>query len=131
MKEVTEKAEKELSSDDRNLLSVAYKNVVGTRRSSWRVISSIEQKSSDDKKEMAKGYREKIEKELEDICNEVLVSSEAVSSLFLSLFCATFPSLLSNFAVFFTALSRLAWYTCGKLVYTLTSISEIMHTKYD
>jgi hypothetical protein len=39
MKEVTEKAEKELSSDDRNLLSVAYKNVVGTRRSSWRVIS--------------------------------------------------------------------------------------------
>ena len=85
MKEVTEKAEKELSSDDRNLLSVAYKNVVGTRRSSWRVISSIEQKSSDDKKEMAKGYREKIEKELEDICNEVLVSSEAVSSLFSSL----------------------------------------------
>jgi hypothetical protein len=72
MKEVTEKAEKELSSDDRNLLSVAYKNVVGTRRSSWRVISSIEQKSSEDKKEMAKGYREKIEKELEDICNEVL-----------------------------------------------------------
>ena len=76
MKEVTEKAEKELSSDDRNLLSVAYKNVVGTRRSSWRVISSIEQKSSDDKKrELAKGYREKIEKELEQICNEVLVSS--------------------------------------------------------
>jgi len=29
----------------RNLLSVAYKNVVGARRSSWRVISSIEQKT--------------------------------------------------------------------------------------
>ena len=28
---------------ERNLLSVAYKNVVGARRSSWRVISSIEQ----------------------------------------------------------------------------------------
>ena len=76
MKEVTENSKEELSSDDRNLLSVAYKNVVGTRRSSWRVISSIEQKSSDDKKrELAKGYREKIEKELEQICNEVLVSS--------------------------------------------------------
>ncbi|CAO2640315.1 14-3-3 protein eta [Lemmus lemmus] len=32
-----------LSNEDRNLLSVAYKNVVGARRSSWRVISSIEQ----------------------------------------------------------------------------------------
>jgi hypothetical protein len=52
---------------------VAYKNVVGTRRSSWRVISSIEQKSSDDnKRELAKSYREKIEKELQQICKEVL-----------------------------------------------------------
>ena len=76
MKEVTENAKEELPSDDRNLLSVAYKNVVGTRRSSWRVISSIEQKSSDDnKRELAKSYREKIEKELQQICKEVLVSS--------------------------------------------------------
>lgn len=64
----------ELSNEERNLLSVAYKNVVGARRSSWRVISSIESKSADgDKKTlMAKEYRQKIEKELEDICNEVL-----------------------------------------------------------
>lgn len=74
MKNVTQAKEKELSADERNLLSVAYKNVVGTRRSSWRVISSIEQKSSEDKKELAKTYREKIETELRDICNEVLVS---------------------------------------------------------
>lgn len=65
-----------LSNEERNLLSVAYKNVVGARRSSWRVISSIEQKSdsSDRKKEMAKVYREKIEKELNEICKDVLVS---------------------------------------------------------
>ncbi|KAB0392489.1 hypothetical protein E2I00_015566, partial [Balaenoptera physalus] len=37
-----------LSNEERNLLSVAYKNVVGARRSSWRVISSIEQKTSAD-----------------------------------------------------------------------------------
>jgi len=73
MKSVTEKKDQELSPEERNLLSVAYKNVVGTRRSSWRVISSIEQKNSEDKKEMAKTYREKIEQELRDICNEVLV----------------------------------------------------------
>ena len=74
MKLVTEGGS-ELSNEERNLLSVAYKNVVGTKRSSWRVISSIEQKSSDtDKQSMAKEYREKIEKELNTICKEVLVS---------------------------------------------------------
>ncbi|XP_038051375.1 14-3-3 protein beta/alpha-B-like [Patiria miniata] len=63
-----------LSNEERNLLSVAYKNVVGARRSSWRVISSIEQKSegSDRKQQMAKEYREKIEGELNEICNDVL-----------------------------------------------------------
>ena len=34
----------ELTVEERNLLSVAYKNVIGSRRASWRVISSIEQK---------------------------------------------------------------------------------------
>ena len=74
MKQVTELGE-ELSNEERNLLSVAYKNVVGARRSSWRVISSIEQKteSSERKQEMAKAYREKVECELKDICMNVLV----------------------------------------------------------
>lgn len=75
MKKVTELGA-ELSNEERNLLSVAYKNVVGARRSSWRVISSIEQKTegSEKKQQMAKEYREKIEKELRDICYDVLVS---------------------------------------------------------
>lgn len=74
MKSVTETGV-ELSNEERNLLSVAYKNVVGARRSSWRVISSIEQKTegSERKQQMAREYREKVEKELRDICNEVLV----------------------------------------------------------
>lgn len=73
-KEKCEQAENELTNEERNLLSVAYKNVVGARRSSWRVMSSIEQKAEDAKrKTMAKEYREKIENELENICKEVLV----------------------------------------------------------
>ncbi|XP_035537042.1 14-3-3 protein beta/alpha-like [Morone saxatilis] len=72
MKAVTEGG-KELSNEERNLLSVAYKNVVGARRSSWRVVSSIECNCEDsDKKAVTKAYREKVEKELKDICNEVL-----------------------------------------------------------
>lgn len=75
MKQVTETGV-ELSNEERNLLSVAYKNVVGARRSSWRVISSIEQKTegSEKKQQMAKEYREKVEKELREICYDVLVS---------------------------------------------------------
>lgn len=76
MKEVTELGV-ELSNEERNLLSVAYKNVVGARRSAWRVISSIEQKTEGNEKklQMVKEYREKVETELRDICNDVLVSS--------------------------------------------------------
>ncbi|XP_015785712.1 14-3-3 protein zeta isoform X1 [Tetranychus urticae] len=73
MKQVTETGV-ELSNEERNLLSVAYKNVVGARRSSWRVISSIEQKTegSERKQQMAREYRGKVEKELIEICDEVL-----------------------------------------------------------
>ncbi|XP_031722358.1 14-3-3 protein zeta/delta-like [Anarrhichthys ocellatus] len=72
MKAVTE-GDAVLSNEDRNLLSVAYKNVVGARRSSWRVVSSMQHKSEDcGKSALAKAYKEKIESELRDICKEVL-----------------------------------------------------------
>merc|ERR1712168_108235 len=71
MKEVTKTAEDQLTTEERNLLSVAYKNIVGAKRSSWRVISSIEQKATD-KEELARDYRKKIESEFHEVCQEVL-----------------------------------------------------------
>jgi len=75
MKKVTEMGGI-LQQEERNLLSVAYKNVVGARRSSWRVISSIESKTKDGNNEkrlaIAREYREKVEKELNDVCSTVL-----------------------------------------------------------
>ncbi|KAB8256281.1 14-3-3 domain-containing protein [Aspergillus pseudonomiae] len=66
----------ELTVDERNLLSVAYKNVVGTRRASWRIISSIEQKEeskgSEQHVSIIRDYRQKIETELEKVCQDVL-----------------------------------------------------------
>jgi 14-3-3 protein epsilon len=66
----------ELTVDERNLLSVAYKNVVGTRRASWRIISSIEQKEENKGSEehvgIIRDYRQKIETELEQVCQDVL-----------------------------------------------------------
>lgn len=74
MKAATEKGG-ELSSEERNLLSVAYKNVVGARRSSWRVLSSIACKAEGtDKVTCTSEYRALVVKELKDICQEVLVS---------------------------------------------------------
>eukprot|EP01066_Platyproteum_vivax_P014558 Platyproteum_vivax@DN6513_c0_g2_i1.p1 len=75
MKEVAELGV-ELSIEERNLLSVAYKNCVGSRRASWRIMSSVEQreKSKDHPSNAAraKEYRLKVEKELQDICNQIL-----------------------------------------------------------
>ena len=39
--------DQELTVEERNLLSVAYKNVIGARRASWRIVSTLEQKETD------------------------------------------------------------------------------------
>ena len=72
MKKVTSFNE-DLSTEERNLLSVAYKNVVGSRRSASRVISSlVEKATSDNDKDLKLNYLKKIEEELSTLCNEVL-----------------------------------------------------------
>lgn len=75
MEKVTAEAE-ELTVEERNLLSVAYKNVIGARRASWRIISSIEQKEesrgNEDHVATIRGYRSKIESELSSICDGIL-----------------------------------------------------------
>ena len=43
MKKVA-KIDQELTVEERNLLSVAYKNLIGARRASWRIITNIENK---------------------------------------------------------------------------------------
>ena len=63
-----------LTFEERNLLSVAYKNVIGARRASWRIIAAIEQKEEKDteKLEMIQAYEKAVEKEIADICNDIL-----------------------------------------------------------
>ncbi|ROT37442.1 14-3-3 protein [Sodiomyces alkalinus F11] len=68
--------DRDLTVEERNLLSVAYKNVIGARRASWRIVTSIEQKEESKgnttQVSLIKEYRQKIEEELAKICEDIL-----------------------------------------------------------
>ncbi|WVZ00768.1 hypothetical protein V8G54_026837 [Vigna mungo] len=76
MKKVA-KLDVELSVEERNLFSVGYKNVVGSRRASWRILSSIEQKEESKGNELnvkrIRDYRHKVELELSNICSDIMI----------------------------------------------------------
>merc|ERR1712056_158137 len=75
MESVGKNADK-LSVEERNLLSVAYKNAVGSRRAAWRIITSVEQKEktkgNEEQAKFAKEYCSKVEAELQKICDTIL-----------------------------------------------------------
>lgn len=63
----------ELQMDERNLVSVAYKNLSGSKRTAWRALTAIEENPKYDKHhDKTKAYKEKIEEELKKICKEAI-----------------------------------------------------------
>merc|ERR1712117_848103 len=66
----------ELSVEERNLLSVAYKNAVGSRRAAWRIITSVKDKEASkgnkEREGFAAEYCAKVEGELDGICDTIL-----------------------------------------------------------
>jgi 14-3-3 protein epsilon len=80
MSEVASKtgANEQLSVEERNLLSVAYKNVIGARRASWRIMSSIETKeesksgANSETCKLIRSYKANVEEELTTICSRIL-----------------------------------------------------------
>merc|ERR1712099_70148 len=74
--EAVGKSGEELGVEERNLLSVAYKNAVGSRRAAWRIITSVgdkeKTKGNDAQAGFAQEYRGKVEAELDKICKTIL-----------------------------------------------------------
>jgi tetratricopeptide (TPR) repeat protein len=63
----------DLTVEERNLFSVAYKNVIGARRASWRTLNvEVDGKYE----ELVIDYKRRVEAELGTICKEVLVLLE-------------------------------------------------------
>jgi len=66
----TGKNSQELTVEERNLLSVAYKNVIGSRRAAWRTLNAgVDEGKFDD---LVVAYRKQVEQELSDVCLDVL-----------------------------------------------------------
>jgi 14-3-3 protein epsilon len=75
IKKVVTGFDQELSIEERNLLSVAYKNSISSRRTAWRAISSIEQKEESKGSKhlpLIKLFKSKIEGELQKFCSDIL-----------------------------------------------------------
>merc|ERR1711865_1145129 len=74
--ETVGKSGDELAVEERNLLSVAYKNAVGSRRAAWRIITSVMQKEktkgNEEHAKHADEYCTKVEGELQKICDAIL-----------------------------------------------------------
>lgn len=62
----------DLTSEERNLLSIAYKNVVNNKRVSWRILSQHSQKENAPYLQDIIEFMNKVEKELKDVCQEIL-----------------------------------------------------------
>jgi len=133
LKSIISYSDARLSMEERNLLSIAYKHVTGTLRTSWRTVEGIEKqeinngRASQREQALIRRQREKIELELADACKDLLdllgrqlvpaaePGEERVFYLKMHVSSFTFP-----FSTFVPDYRRVDWRT-GKGIITGTS----------
>jgi 14-3-3 protein epsilon len=76
LEEMVQGKKDDLSSDERNLLSIAYKNSISLRRQAIRTLLAYEMKEKKRDESLYLNYiieyKEKVEKELEDLCLKII-----------------------------------------------------------
>lgn len=78
LKSIISYSDARLGMEERNLLSIAYKHVTGTLRTSWRTVEGLEKqetnngRASQREQALIRRQREKIELELADACKDLL-----------------------------------------------------------
>lgn len=75
MEEIAKTKKEDLSTEERNILSAAYKNCVSARRSAWRSIYGIEVKEKTNNSKfvyLVTDLKNLLEKELKDLCMRML-----------------------------------------------------------
>ncbi|KAJ1494047.1 14-3-3 domain-containing protein [Baffinella frigidus] len=78
MKEVVDLAAGNLTEEERNLLGACFKHCVSSRRTTARMIASMEKKQPDESnKNKIKDFRSKVELELTAICEDILAILDA------------------------------------------------------
>jgi len=69
--------EPKLSMDERNILSAGFKNIIGSKRSSWRLLQNLERKeekkggSSNNNLNGVREIKTKVENEMRAICDDI------------------------------------------------------------
>ena len=75
MKKVAE-LDVELTLEERNLVSVGYRTVIGAKRNFWRTLSSVEHKEwskeNEENVKRIKNYCKRVEDEIAKVCNGIL-----------------------------------------------------------
>ena len=75
LEDMVQKKSSDLSSDERNLLSIAYKNTISQDRQAIRTLLAYESKEAKKNEspylEFIREYKTKVQKELEQLCNRI------------------------------------------------------------
>lgn len=75
MEEIVKSKKEDLTIEERNILSSAYKNCVSSRRSAWRSIYGVEVKEKSNNSKfvyLVSNLKNTLENELNDLCNRML-----------------------------------------------------------
>ncbi|KZT13089.1 14-3-3-like protein [Laetiporus sulphureus 93-53] len=76
IKSIVHSTNAQLTSDERNLLSIAYKNITASFRTSWRTIDTLQRNtvhhSTWQQRQLMQRQKERIEQDLIDTCKDVV-----------------------------------------------------------